>query len=121
MTSSTTNRGAAGELLARHYLEKKGWKHLASNWRCKVGEFDLVMQHGSTRVFVEVRLRQPTSFGEGLETIGWQKQRKLVRCAQFYQQKENYWGNCRFDVISISQPNNGEPTIIHIENAFEVE
>lgn len=63
---------------------------MAANWLCKFGEIDLIMQDGSTRVFVEVKLRAPTSFGEGFETVTRQKQEKIIRAVKCYQQKEDY-------------------------------
>jgi len=111
-------RGVQGEAIAAYYLQKKGYILLTKNWSCKVGELDLVMQHDSTRVIVEVRLRSPTSYGAGFETVGWQKQQKLIRAAKYYQQKERYWGDIRFDVVSITLTNNKTAKIEHIDNAF---
>ncbi|MFH1354446.1 MAG: YraN family protein [bacterium] len=116
---STQAIGRRGEQIARHYLEKLGLKFVAANWLCKTGEVDLIMQAGSTRVFVEVRMRAPTSYGEGFETVAWEKQRKLIRTAQYYQQKEDWWGDVRFDVVSIVMMEPG-PEIEHIEYAFEI-
>lgn len=113
--------GQHGEAIARAYLESKGYTWLASNWLCKAGELDLIMFDPSDdcRVIVEVRLRQPTTFGQGDETVAWQKQKKLVRAAKWYQQKEKYWSNIRFDVVSIEvDESSTEPTITHIPDAF---
>lgn len=118
MVSSTQARGQAGEQIARRYLEQHGFRFITANWRCKVGEIDLIMQDGSTRVLVEVRLRKPTYYGTGYETVAWQKQQKLLRAARYYQQKEHYWRDLRFDVVSISQSDNQEPHIEHIKDAF---
>lgn len=111
--------GQRGEQIARRYLEEKGFVFMAANWSCKFGEVDLIMQAGSTRVFVEVRTRAPTSYGFGFETVAREKQRKLIRTAQYYQQREKWWGNVRFDVVSIvtREP---EVEVEHIEYAFEV-
>ena len=117
---TTRDRGARGEQLAREFLEAKGYRFLSANWLCKVGEIDLVMRHGTTRVLVEVRLRRPTSFGTGFDTVAYQKQQKLIRTARYYQQKERYWGDVRFDVVSIIDAPNQEPTVEHIEDAFGV-
>ena len=117
MKKDTRLLGAQGEQQARSYLEQKGLQFIEANWSCKLGEIDLVMQDDTTRVFVEVRLRAPTTFGSGYETIAWQKQQKLIRAARVYQQKKQYWGDIRFDVVSISN-NPTQPIIEHIENAF---
>lgn len=111
--------GNAGEALARQYLEKQGLRFLDANWSCKTGEIDLIMQDpDGTRVMVEVRLRRPTSFGEGLDTMANIKKKKLIRTAKYYQQKENYWGDIRFDVVSIIMHPNQDADIEHIPHAF---
>lgn len=117
---TTREAGSRGEQLARSYLEKKGYRYIASNWSCKVGEVDLIMEYRGIRVLIEVRLRAPTQFGFGFETVARQKQKKLIRTAKYYQQKERYWGDIQFDVISIVDIPTGEPEIEHIENAFMV-
>lgn len=114
---STQQRGQAGEYTARIYLERRGFKFLGANWWCKAGEIDLIMQDGDTRVFVEVRLRRPTSYGAGADTVAWQKQQKVRRAAAWYMQTADYWGNTRFDVVSIESGDDQE-TINHITDAF---
>lgn len=114
----TIVRGSHGERIAREYLEQRGMRFVTANWRCRRGEIDLIMDDKDTRVMVEVRLRASTSYGEGFETVGYQKQKKLILTAQHYQQSTNYWGNIRFDVVSIIADIDKQPTIEHIPNAF---
>lgn len=121
MEGEKRKAGEFGERIACQYLKAKGLILLAKNWSCRAGEVDLVMQYGSTLVFVEVRLRRPTAYGEGLDTVAFEKQRKLIKTARFYQQKENYWGDIRFDVISIVTELGGAAKIEHIEDAFEAD
>lgn len=85
-----------------------------------MGEIDLIMQDKQTRVLVEVRLRHRTRFAAAAETIAWQKQQKLIRAARFYQQKEDYWGDLRFDVVAIMVTADGTNSIEHIPYAFTV-
>src|SRR5258708_30297808 len=99
---NTQRIGEHGEQIAREYLEGIGYIFVAANWSWKTGEVDLIFDDGSTRVFVEVRSRAATTFGEGMETILWQKQKKLIKTARMYQVKENYWGDARFDVVSMT-------------------
>jgi len=115
---STREAGNYGEELARQYLEKRGLTYMASNWLCKYGEVDLVMQDGSTRVFIEVKLRSRTSYAEGLEMVTTQKQEKIIRAVKHYQQEKDYWGDVRFDVVAISMDGD-KPSIEHVEYAFE--
>lgn len=114
----TRARGNEGEAAARNFLEQKGLTFVTANWNCKGGEIDLIMDEGEVRVLVEVRLRRKTSYGQGEETVGWQKQRKLLRAAQWYQQKEGYWGDLRFDVVSILWTPGSKPVFDHIRDAF---
>lgn len=83
-----------------------------------MGEVDLIFQDRETRVFVEVRTRTQTTFGDGADTVFLQKQRKLIKTAKYYQQKERYWGDIRFDVISIVFIDGQEPKLTHIQDAF---
>jgi putative endonuclease len=116
----TREVGQVGEEMARRYLQEQGLKFVAANWLCKTGEIDLVMKdEEECLVFVEVRMRRETQYGEGLETVARDKQRKLIRTAQYYQQKEGWWGDVRFDVVSIAGQGEGAK-IEHIEYAFEV-
>ncbi len=115
----TKHRGAEGERIAKEYLEGKGLIFLTANWWCKVGEIDLIFRDDDTRVMVEVRTRSKTIYGEGDETVLYQKQKKLIRAAKYYQQKEKYWGDIRFDVISITLMPGIPPSIEHIPNAFD--
>jgi putative endonuclease len=114
--------GDTGEAVAQVYLEQKGLVFIARNWRCKLGEVDLIMNDLSeqTRVFVEVRTRRPTLYGEGRDTVAKNKQRKLINTARYYQQREQYWNDIRFDVVSIVLAPNGQQEIEHLENAFDV-
>lgn len=116
--SSPIEKGAQGEQAAKEYLSNLGLQFLSANWRAKTGEIDLIFQDGETRVFVEVRSRKKTSYGEGAETVFIQKQKKLIKTAKYYQQKENYWGYVRFDVVSLVFTDGAAPEITHIPDAF---
>jgi putative endonuclease len=111
--------GNVGEKIARQYLEEKGYRWLASNWQCKAGELDLVMLDPieGCRVIVEVRLRRATTYGQGDETVAWQKQKKLLRTIAWYQQKEKYWGDIRCDIVSIEVKPDGHHSVSHIDYA----
>ena len=113
------HKGAEGERIAKEYLEGIGLTFVTANWKCKVGEIDLIFTDGDVRVLVEVRTRSKTTFGNGDETVFIQKQKKLIRAAKYYQQKENYWGDIRFDVVSIILDAGITPTITHIPDAFD--
>lgn len=116
--NTTSEKGSYGEQLAKDFLEQKGLQFLTANWKAKTGEVDLIFQDNDTRVFVEVRTRKKTLFGQGADTVFWQKQKKLIRTVKYYQQKERYWGNIRFDVVSITLEEGTPPQIDHIPDAF---
>ena len=117
--ATTRSVGSQGEQLARQFLEQKGYRFITANWSCSLGELDLIMQHGSTRVIVEVRLRKNLSYGTGSDTVAAHKQHKIIRATKMYQQRVNYWRDLRFDVISITFDSKQQPQIEHIEHAFE--
>jgi len=112
--------GQEGERLAERYLQKKGYKLVERNYRCAVGELDLIVLDRRVVVFVEVKTRTGHGFGSPLEAVEFRKQRKMIQAAQFFlsakglQQRE-----ARFDVIGISWPGR-EPVVEHIENAFDL-
>lgn len=111
-------RGVAGEAVACTYLQRRGMDLVATNWTCRFGEIDLIMRDGDTLVFVEVRLRSSARYGAAADTVVGQKQRKLVRAAKLYQQQEDYWGDVRFDVVSIMRADGADPVIEHLPYAF---
>ena len=86
-------------MLAGEYLTRQGMRLLERNFRCRLGEIDLVMQEGNTLVFVEVRLRRNQQFGGAVASITHHKQQKLLKTAQIYLQQLKHLPPCRFDVV----------------------
>lgn len=100
----TTGRqlsGQAGEDRALDYLCGHGLTLVERNFRCKVGEIDLVMRHGAHLVFVEVRRRDSFGHGGAVASVTPAKQRRMVRAAQFYLLRYRQLPSCRFDVVAI--------------------
>ena len=95
------DRGRKAEARAATFLEKKGLRIVAHNWRCRFGEIDLVARDGSTLVFVEVRARTSRSFGGAAESIGFAKRRKLIATANLYLAARRLDAACRFDAVLI--------------------
>lgn len=112
--------GIKGEKEALSFLEKKGYEILEKNFRCVLGEIDIIMKHGEELVFIEVRSRTDTFFGEPYETVNMKKQNKLYKLAEYYLNlKELDDISCRFDVLSLILTHDGSVRKIeHIENAF---
>ena len=108
--------GILGEQLAMEYLIRMGCKIVLRNWRFKNLEVDLIVMDGDTLVFVEVKTRSTTAFGEPYEFVDVRKQRRLIRAAQAYILKYAYNGEVRFDVVAVT--NNTDAEVTYIKDAF---
>lgn len=114
--------GAWGESLAADYLRKKRYSLIATNYRCRFGEIDLICQNRRYLVFVEVKLRKTDHFGSGREFVGTDKQERLRAAAELWLQQNPTELQPRFDVIEISAPlgmDTAKPVIVHLEDAFQ--
>ncbi|HKI73999.1 MAG TPA: YraN family protein [Pseudomonadales bacterium] len=100
---TTTAQGNAAEDAALDWLEQQGLRVVERNFRCKMGEIDLIMVDGNVLVFVEVRLRTNPDYMNGAESISRTKIRRLIRTATWYLQTRGQHGTmeCRFDVVSL--------------------
>ena len=107
--------GRLGEQSASKYLTKKKYKIIEKNFTTKVGEVDLIALYGDLLVFIEVKTRSSTAYGNPAEAVDYNKQRKYVLLAQqyvFMHPEHNKW-SIRFDVVEILNEQ-----INHIEGAF---
>ena len=114
--------GAWGEALAAEYLRKKHYRIVASGYRCRFGEIDLIVQNRKFLVFVEVKLRKSGSFASAHEYVDRRKQDKLRITASMYLSQNPTDQQPRFDVIEIYAPEGMEtsrPEIHHLEDAFQ--
>ena len=95
--------GSGAEQHALEYLQRQGLKLLARNWRCKLGELDLVMQDGDTVAVIEVRSRARTDRGAAAETVDRRKQARLVRATRLWlaQRPQLAEQPLRFDVVTL--------------------
>lgn len=111
--------GNQWERIAEAYLQRQGLKTLERNFNCRVGEIDLVMEHGECLVFAEIRFRENSRFGSGAETVTRAKQARIIRAAQKYLQfhRNRAQQPCRFDVISLGNAQ-GKLALEWIQNAF---
>jgi putative endonuclease len=118
MTQNNKELAAFGENLAREYLQHSGMKFLLKNYRCKVGEIDLVFRDKDTLVFVEVKLRQNSYFGPAALAVTPAKQKQVIKTAQFYLlEKKLHDLPIRFDVVGVELEND-EWVCKHYRNAF---
>lgn len=103
MKLNKNNAGLHAEHLAATFLQTHGLKLVISNYHCRYGEIDLIMQDAKTLVFVEVRLRTNVRFGSAADSIHASKQQKLIRAAQFYLQEQKVNSPCRFDAVLMNK------------------
>ncbi len=110
--------GGYYENIAAEYLKKEGYSIVCMNYRCKIGEIDIVAIDNGCLVFCEVKYRSSEKFGSPFEAVNIQKQMKISKTAMHYCMCHNLGenGKYRFDVIGVY----GTGKIEHIENAFEV-
>ncbi|MHB1948622.1 MAG: YraN family protein [Gammaproteobacteria bacterium] len=102
----TREIGQQAEQDACDFLEKNGLKLLARNYRCALGEVDLIMRdEQNTVVFIEVRKRSHHQFASAIESVTQSKQRKVIKTATHYLQKQNWFDKvaCRFDIVGMSK------------------
>ncbi|PPD31733.1 MAG: YraN family protein [Methylomonas sp.] len=109
-------KGETAEQQALVYLQQQGLQLVCSNFRCKLGELDLVMKEGEALVIVEVRFRKSEQFGGALASITAQKQARIVAATQHYViiNRLSHMA-IRFDVVALS----GAGPINWIKNAFQ--
>ena len=114
--------GHWGEGVAAEYLRKKRYSIIAANYRCRLGEVDLIAEDRKFLVFVEVKLRKSAAFDEAREFVDRKKQERLKQTALLYlAQHEDIAKQPRFDVIEIYAPQGTatkRPEIYHLEDAF---
>ncbi len=111
--------GERGENLAARHLRNLGYKIITRNFRCNLGEIDIVARDGKTLVFAEVKTRElddPTPEDQ----VNAFKRHQLTKAAKFYLSRYGVpQPPARFDVVAVVWPNNSAPQIRHTPHAFE--
>jgi len=113
--------GSRAEGAAAGFLKKLGYRILARNYRCDLGELDLIALDRGTIVFVEVRSTEEAEALRPAESVDLAKQRRLTRLAVYFLQKKRLLNHAaRFDVLTVRWPNGQkQPAIEHYPHAFE--
>ena len=112
--------GRLGEELASRRLRNLGYTILETNYRCPLGEIDLIARDGDALVFVEIKTRRNSPLGEAKEAVHKRKQGQLSRVALAYLKSKNLWGTkARFDVVAIGI-GEGKEKIEIVRDAFEL-
>lgn len=110
--------GKIGEELAVDFLKKSGYKIIERNFRCNLGEIDIIALDKNILAFVEVRTKISSSFCAPQETVNFLKQKKLHKLSLYYLTKKRIKNrDCRFDVVAIDL-SKGKNGIELFKNAF---
>jgi putative endonuclease len=113
-------RGKRGEDLACEELRRRGYAILATRYRTRFGEIDIVSERADTMVFVEVKARRTSRRGAAAEQIPFWKRRRIAAMAVDYLAWTGKLDRrCRFDVVAIDGIDTDQMTIRVIENAFQ--
>jgi putative endonuclease len=111
--------GRAGESATAAHYRGAGYRVVARNWRCGLGEIDLILMKGGLLVFCEVKARRALGWGGPYEAVTWKKQRKLRILADAYLDGVGETASAiRFDVASVTVDARGRPSVFVFENAF---
>lgn len=107
--------GQEQEQAAAEYLEQSGYEIVKRNYRCRVGEIDIVAYHKGYLVFIEVKYRKDNRSGSPEEAVNSKKQRQISRVAAWYlaEHRISLDTPCRFDVVAVTPEN-----VRIYENAF---
>jgi putative endonuclease len=114
--------GEYGERLAVRYLRERGLVILDRNWRCSLGEIDIVARDGTCLVVCEVKTRRGLAYGAPVEAVTWRKLARLRRLAAAWMQAheglDQAAARCdgvRVDVVGVLRPRFGPSVIEHLE------
>ena len=121
MTRERLDLGKLGEKLALKKIKRLGYKCVTRNYRCSLGEVDLIAKDGECLVFIEIKTRKGKSLGYAKEAIDGRKRRQLSKVALAYMKSNDCCDTkSRFDVVAINLSDE-EDQIEVIRNAFDLE
>ena len=119
MSDPRKSLGKAGEEFAERYLKRQGYAIVERNYRCPLGEIDLIALDRRAVVFVEVKTRRVDTSGAPLESVNGAKQRRLKRAALYYLSRHHLQDrDVQFDVVGISLRSD-PPAVSHVRHAFD--
>lgn len=111
--------GRRGEQLAAQFLHNAGYQLLDRNWRCALGELDIVVRTGDELVFVEVKTRSSRAFGHPFEAITGQKIARLRKLAfAWCEAHPGARGRVRIDAIAVIAARGVPVEIEHLVRVF---
>jgi putative endonuclease len=107
--------GAYGERVAAAHLVDAGMAIVARNWRCDIGEIDIVARDGDTLVVCEVKTRQGVEFGSPLEKVTWDKAERLRRlAARWIADNHAHPADIRIDIVGVLRSPRGRAQVEHV-------
>jgi putative endonuclease len=120
MTAAKDAVGGYGERVAVRHLVERGLVLLDRNWRCPLGEVDVVMRdRGDVVAFIEVKTRRGDRFGTPAEAVGPAKVRRLRRiAAAWLAHRGIHPAEVRFDVVEVRPQRSGPAVVTHLAGAF---
>lgn len=119
MNKSHRHIGNKAEDLACEFLEKKGWEILDRNYYAGRSEIDIIAKDELFTVFIEVKMRSGTQFGQPFEQVTEAKVEHIFKAAEAWAVEHGLDDSpMRFDVIGILKQKNKEPVINHIQDAY---
>jgi putative endonuclease len=120
MSTETQALGELGERIAERWLARKGWRLIGRRFRNGHRDIDLIVEGDHTVVFVEVKARRQSDFGDPVEAVDWRKQRELVRSAHVWMDRFGVAGRSyRFDIVGVLVDGTSV-RVRHVENAFGI-
>ncbi len=115
MSLQTNALGRYGETVAAAHLRALGMVVLDRNWRCNVGEIDLVLRDGSELVICEVKTRSSTTCGGPLEVVDEAKAARLRLLAELWQEHRGlHPPEVRIDLVGVLQDGHGAASVTHV-------
>lgn len=111
--------GKKGESVAADYLKKNGYEILGKNFRCPLGEIDMIARDQEGLVFIEVKTRRSEDLGYPEEAVDMKKQKKISQLAAYYLRTKDLTNvQARFDVVAITMSGSSMEVKL-IKNAFD--
>lgn len=110
--------GRKGEAIAKAHLEATGYEIMDENWCHGKAEIDLIAYKDRQIIFIEVKTRSGTAFGQPEDFVNLRKQKLLATAAGEYLYLMNHQGEVRFDIIAILFSGTESYKLNHIEDAF---
>ena len=120
--ATSVQKGRWAERRSLAYLLRRGLRPIIRNYRCRLGEIDLIGRHGGAIVFVEIRYRASAAFLNPKETVDWRKQQRIARVAGHFLRSHPQFAQApsRFDVVAVTR-SNCKLQFEWIQNAFQAE